>query len=150
MFGSLYSFPRGLVLVSTRGFCPKIISITLPKSEMGMVQELPHSKGEMLWGGCSPCCDPGRQSTQDTTRKKAQSELLEILACPKDMLKWFSHGKSISLIVLPSTVHPNRCKSRQVRVVHWHSVLLSSHSFQSCYFVRKTRGKESWRAAVLI
>lgn len=35
-------------------------------------------------------------------------------------------------------------------VVHWHSVLFSSHSFDSRYFVRKTVGEESWKAAVLI
>lgn len=45
-----------------------------------------------------------------------------------------SRGKSISLSVLPSTVHPNRRKSRQTGVVHQHSVLFS---FESCYFVRK-------------
>lgn len=40
MFGSLYSFPRGLVLVATRGFYPKITSITLPKSEIGVMEGL--------------------------------------------------------------------------------------------------------------
>lgn len=60
-----------------------------------------------------------------------------------------SHGKSISLSAPPSTVHPNRCKSRQVRVEHWHSVLFISHSFESCYFVRKTIGKESWKADLM-
>lgn len=96
MFGSLYSFPHELLFESTRGFYPKITSITLPKSEIGVMQELPHSKGEMLCRGCSPCCDPGRQSRQDTTGKKAQSELLEILACPKDVLKWIPMGRALA------------------------------------------------------
>lgn len=54
MLGSLYSFPRGLVLVSTHGFYPKITSIMLPKSETGVVRELPHSKGQVLWGAVVP------------------------------------------------------------------------------------------------
>lgn len=110
MSGSLYSFPRGLVLVSPHGFYPKITSIKLPKSETGVMQELCHSQGEMLWGGCSPCCHPERQSNQDTSRKKAQSELLEILACPKDVLKWIPMGRALALVCFPVLPTPTDVK----------------------------------------
>lgn len=62
----------------------------------------------------SPCWDPARQSTQDTTKKKTQSGLLEVLACPKDVLKWIPMGGALAwmcFLVLPTP--------RDVKVTGW-------------------------------
>lgn len=65
-------------------------------AELVWGRSCPAARERCSGGGCSLCRDPERQSIQDTTRKKAQSELLEILACPNDVLKWIPKGRALA------------------------------------------------------
>lgn len=101
MLRSTYSYPRGLVFVSTGGFYPKITGIALLKNEW--------LKWCRAWGAAGAPLQPGESGTavavvaaaigrgksgrsSDATKKKSQSELLEILASPEDAMRWIHVG----------------------------------------------------------